>query len=490
MFARIQEACQTLSWGNFFGRTLPCVLLVASLAGCIRPVGPDYEQPDVVVADRWHQDIVEGLAEGDADYQTWWQALEDPQLDSLISRAGQNNLDLKLAYARIAEARAQLGIAKGERYPDLDGFGASQRQRLSEGVSGLVPPPAKRTDTFRDIGVEAIWELDLWGRVRRSVESAEANYEASLENYRDVMVVLFADVGSNYLLLRALQERLRLALANVELQRETLKLVEARNKAELAPKLEVRQAELNLATTESAVPALQAAIVQTINRIGVLLGEQPGVLHAELQGSAPIPGPPASVATGIPADLVRRRPDVRLAERNLAAQTARIGIATAALYPNFFIAGDFSYLTASGSLFDSGNQSWSLGPFFSWNLFDGGRVRSAIDVEEARTEQLLAIYEQTVLRALQDVDDSLVGYAEERKRLAALERSEIAAADATRLVNELYKRGLTDFQNVLDTERSLFGQQDLLAESKGNVMLNLISIYRSLGGGWANDETP
>jgi NodT family efflux transporter outer membrane factor (OMF) lipoprotein len=291
-------------------------------------------------------------------------------------------------------------------------------------------------------------------------------------------------------LLRALQERLRLALANVELQRETLKIVEARNKAELAPKLEVRQAELNLATTESAVPALQAAIVQTTNRIGILLGEQPGVLHAELQGSAPIPAPPASVAMGMPADLVRRRPDVRRAERNLAAQTARIGVATAALYPNFFIAGDFSYLTASGSIFDSGNQQWSLGPFFSWNLFDGGRVRSAIDVEEARTEQLLAIYEQTVLRALQDVDDSLVGYAEERKRLAALTRSEIAAADATRLVQELYKRGLTNFQNVLDTERSLFGQQDLLAESEGNVMLNLISIYRALGGGWANDETP
>lgn len=468
---------------------LPLAALFLILAGCIRPVGPDFEQPDLVVADRWHQDLVAGLADGEADYQTWWLALQDPQLDSLINRASQKNLDLKLAYARIAEGRAQLGIVKGERYPELEGFGSAQRLRLSEGVSAVMPPPQERLDNFSELGVQASWELDLWGRVRRSVESAEASYAASLENYRDVMVVLYADVGSNYVLLRTLQERLRLASANVELQRETLDIVEARYRAELAPLLEVRQAELNLATTESTIPGLEAAIVQTINRLGVLLGEQPGVLNPELESSAVIPSPPGSVATGIPADLVRRRPDIRRAERELAAQNALIGVATAALYPNFFIAGDFSYVTAAGSLFDSGNESWSIGPFFSWNLFNGGRVRSAIDVEEARTEQLLAVYEQTVLRSLQDVDDSLVAFAEERKRLLALQRSEIAAADATRLVNALYKRGLTNFQNVLDTQRSLFGQQDLMAESSGNVMLNLISIYRALGGGWTDDET-
>lgn len=479
----------TVSRPVFSGTILPVAMLLANLTGCIRPIGPDHEQPEFVVADRWHQDLVAGLADGEADYQTWWLTLQDPQLDSLIERASRSNLDLKLAYARIAEARAQMGIVKGDRYPELDGFGSAQRQRSSEGVNAAVPPPAGRSDTFRQLGVEAIWELDLWGRVRRSVESAEASYAASLENYRDVMVVLYADVGSNYVLLRTLQERLRLARANVELQRETLGIVEARYRAELAPLLDVRQAQLNLATTESAIPGLEAAIVQTINRLGVLLGEQPGALNQELASSAVIPSPPGSVATGIPADLVRRRPDIRRAERELAAQTARIGVATAALYPNFFIAGDFSYVTAAGSLFDSGNESWSIGPFFSWNLFNGGRVRSAIDVEEARTEQLLAIYEQTVLRSLQDVDDSLVAFAEERKRLLALQRSEIAAVDATRLVNELYKRGLTNFQNVLDTERSLFGQQDLLAESSGNVMLNLISIYRALGGGWTDDET-
>jgi multidrug efflux system outer membrane protein len=481
--------CMFVSRPNIPVAILPLAALFLILAGCIRPVGPDHEQPDIVVADRWHQDLVAGLADGEADYQTWWLALQDPQLDSLIDRASQRNLDLKLAYARIAEGRAQLGIVKGERYPELDGFGSAQRLRLSEGVSAVMPPPQERLDNFSELGVQASWELDLWGRVRRSVESAEASYAASLENYRDVMVVLYADVGSNYVLLRTLQERLRLARANVELQRETLDIVEARYRAELAPLLEVRQAELNLATTESTIPGLEAAIVQTINRLGVLLGEQPGVLNPELESGAVIPSPPGSVAMGIPADLVRRRPDIRRAERELAAQNALIGVATAALYPNFFIAGDFSYVTAAGSLFDSGNESWSIGPFFSWNLFNGGRVRSAIDVEEARTEQLLAIYEQTVLRSLQDVDDSLVAFAEEQKRLLALQRSEIAAADATRLVNALYKRGLTNFQNVLDTQRSLFGQQDLMAESSGNVMLNLISIYRALGGGWTDDET-
>ncbi len=466
-------------------RVLPAAILTASLAGCIRPVGPDYQAPEIVTADQWHQALVAGFDAGEADFQTWWKDFNDPQLDSLIERAAQDNLDVRLASARIAEARAFLGIATGERYPDVNGVGGAQRRRASGGIlPGLQPSP----NNFTNVGVEASWEFDLWGRVKRSVESASANYAASVENYRDVLVILYADIGSNYVQLRQLQERLHFARSNVETQRETLSIVEARYKAELAPALDLRQAELNLATTESSIPELEKSIIQTINRLNVLLGLQPGELYDELLVAGQIPPPPETLVVGIPADLTRRRPDIRRAERNLAAQTAAVGVAAAGLYPSFFLAGDFGYSTVGGSLLESRNETWSVGPFFSWNLFDGGRVRNAIRVEEARTEQLLAIYEQTVLRSLQDVEDSLVAFAEERKREESLQRAVVASLEAVRLVRELYKRGLTDFQNVLDSQRSLFIQQDRLAESRGNVTLNLISVYRAVGGGWSAEE--
>ncbi len=447
-------------------------------------VGPDYERPQLIVADRWHQELVGGMIDGEATYQTWWVGLGDPTLVSLIERAQFQNLDLKLATARIAEAQAQLGIATGGQMPDVNGSGFVQRTRFSEGNQIIVAPPQQRPDTFRDIGIKSSWEIDLWGRVRRSIEAATASYEASLENHRDVQVVLSAVVGASYVQLRTLQQRLQFARANVELQRETLALVVARNLAELAPDLEVRQAEFNLAITESALPDLEAAILQTINQLSTLLGEQPGALRQELQTASPIPQLPVSVPTGIPAEVIRQRPDIRAAERVLAAQTALVGVTTTALYPNFFLLGDFSYATAAGGLFNGGNEAWSLGPFFSWNLFDGGRVRNAIHVEEAQTDQALIAYERTVLGALQDVEDSLIGFAMERERQAALQRGADAVAEADRLVRELYRQGLTNFQNVLDTQRSLFSQQDRLAESSGAVVLELISIYRSLGGGW------
>ncbi len=463
------------------------LLLVATiiLGGCVRPVGPDYERPEFVTNDQWHQQLVAGMDTGEAAYQSWWIALGDPQLNSLIERATAQNLDIRIAAARINESRALLGIAAGERFPDVDGSGSASRQQLSQGSSGA---PVGGPQNATAVGIGATWELDLWGRVSRTIEVAAASYEASIENYRDVQVVLYADIGSNYVELRKLQQRLRYARENIEAQRKTLDIVAARYKAELAPKLDLRQAELNHASTEASIPRLEIAILQTINRLSVLLGQAPGALRAKLMPIGDIPALPQALAVGIPADLARRRPDVRRAERNLAAQTASIGVATSALYPNFFISGDFGYATVGGELVATNNETWGVAGLFSWNLFDGGRVRNAIRVQEARTEQLLAAYEQTVLRSLQDVEDSLIGFAEERKRVDSLVRAEAASLDAVTLVNELYKRGLTDFQNVLDTERTLFVQQDELAQSRGDVALNLISIYRALGGGWSAGE--
>ena len=453
----------------------------ALLVGCIT-VGPDYEPPEVVVDDEWHQALVDNM-DTSAAAPDWWSSLQDPKLGELIERAQSGNLSLALAVARVDEAERFLGIARGERVPDVDAIGGVTRSKSQLNVL----PNVDSVDDFGDARAEATWELDFWGRVRRTIESSQANYEATVEAYRDTLVLLNAQVASNYVFLRTTQERLRLANENVTRQRETLRLTEARNRAQLAPELDVQQAKLNLASTEAAVPALEALILQTINNLSVLLGEQPGELVAELAPAQAIPNPPNVLAVGFPADAVRNRPDVRRAERNLAAQTARIGIATTALYPNFFLTGDFGYAGVGGDYFDSNNETWSLGPVFSWNLFDGGRVRNSIGVEEARTEQALAIYEASVLEALRDTENSLVAYATEQRRLQALGRSVDAASASADLVRTLYRSGLTRFENVLLTERSLFAQQDLQAISRGDVVQNVISVYRAIGGGWSTE---
>ena len=460
-----------------------------TLGGCAFTVGPDYEAPTPVDIDRWAQAVESEFGDASSPMYGWWELLQDETLNDLIERAHRDNLDLDAAVARVQESRALLAIASSARVPDLTGSGGAERGRGSDGISPAAPPQ-ERTDTVRELGLQSTWELDLWGRVRRSVESASASYEASVEDLRDIVVVVYAQIGANYVLLRTLQERLRLAKANVRLQRETLALVEARNRAQLAPLLDVRQAELNLAVTESAVPSIEASIATTLHQLSVLVGEPPNTLSAELGVSKPLPPVPATLLASMPADTIRQRPDIRSAERRLAAQTAQIGVATADLYPNFFLSGDFGYATAAGSLFERDYRSWGLGTVFSWNLFNAGRVRNSIEVEEARTEQALVNYEQTVLFALQEVEDSLVSFARERERLAALGRSVTAADQADELVREQYRQGLTNFQNVLDTQRSLFEQQDQYADSQGLVLLNLIAAYQAFGGGWNVLGTP
>jgi len=449
------------------------------LSACIT-VGPDYEPPEVVVADEWHQSLVDNMDSSAASVD-WWSSLNDPKFNEIIERAQSGNLSVAIAIARIDEAERFLGISRGERFPDVDASGGVTRAKSQLNVL----PDVESVDEFGDAGVGATWELDFWGRVRRTIESSQASYEATVEAYRDTLVLLNARVATNYVFLRTNQERLRLANENVLRQQETLRLTEARNRAQLAPDLDVEQAKLNLASTEAAVPALESLILQTINNLSVLLGEQPGDLMAELVPPKSIPDPPGVLSVGFPADAVRNRPDVRRAERALAAQTARIGIATSALYPNFFLTGDFGYAGVGGDYFDNDNETWSIGPFFSWNLFDGGRVRNSIGVEEARTEQALAAYEASVLEALRDTENSLVAYATEQRRLQALDRSVAAAAASADLVRILYRSGLANFENVLITERTLFNQQDLQAVSKGEVVQNAISVYRAVGGGWS-----
>ncbi len=463
-------------------------LLALLVSGCA--VGPDYRQPATDLPDAWHQAIRAELGADHDQLATWWTAFKDDQLAELVTRTRANNRTLQLAAARVREARARSRVARGDFFPSVRANGTAVRQRLGEETNPVLPPGLDREDEFYQLGGDAVWELDLWGRVRRANESARASVEASIEAYRDTLVVLTAEVARNYIDVRTLQQRMTHARENIALQTETLKLVRARNDAGLVPDLDVSQAELNLARTESTLPPLGAALAEAIHRLDVLVGAPAGTLAAELENAQPIPVAPTTLVTGLPADLLRQRPDVRQAERSLAAQTARIGVATAELYPRFTLGGTLSLEAFDAdNLLTSGAAGYGFGPAFRWRLFEGGRVRGAIQTEEARTEQALQQYEQTVLVALQDVESALAGYAHAVDRQQSLARAVTAATKSADLVKELYRTGLTDFQNVLDSEQSRAQQMDQLASNSGAICQQVVRLYRALGGGWIAADT-
>jgi multidrug efflux system outer membrane protein len=476
------------------------ISLVMLTSACT--VGPDYEPPDLTttVPDQWHTVVETEMAADTTDLEMWWISLNDSLLTDLIRRAEFGNLDLQAAVGRVAEARAIRGIARGGYWPDIFLGGAYSYQKLSEnglqGAASATPPgeggdeasSALLADPFDSwiFGLDMRWEIDLFGRIRRTVEASDARLQASVEDYRDVLVTLYAEVGSAYVDARTFQTRLDFARQNVQSQQYSLELTRDRFRAGLTSGLDVAQAEQNLAQTESTIPRLEIGLEVALNRLAVLLGEAPGALHDELRTDTGLPDPDDKVAYGIPADLLRRRPDIRQSERLLASQTARIGIATADLYPTLSLGGsvglealDFEDLSEGTSLF------WSIVPQISWPIFTGGKIRNQIRAEEARTQQALAAYELTVLAALEEVQNALVAYGQEKVRRDRLLEAVQASQRAVDLVETQYLSGLTNFQNFLDAQRSLFRQQDELAESAGEVVNNLITLNRALGGGWA-----
>ena len=470
-------------------RRLSLFLASLALTGCAA-VGPNYEPPEVPVPDAWPNAAVAGLSEGNATLQTWWRALGDPTLESLVQRAQKSSLTLEEAAARVQEARGLLGATRGDRIPDGAAAGSAQRFKGSDNSQlGQIAPNGLQTTNLYDIGVGASWEIDVFGRVRRSVESATTAYEASIENYRDVLVSLLAEVARSYVDLRTSQARLGYAEKNIKAQRTSLLLTRDMLNEGATSKLDVAQAESNLHTSEASIPRFKIAANSAVNRLAVLLGETPGSLTTELADSKPIPSPPGEVATGIPADLLRQRPDVRRAERLLASQTARIGVATAALYPRFSLSGFFGFqATDAGNLFDSSSKTWGVALPVRWTIFDGGRIRSFINVEEARAEQQLARYELSLLTAYEEVENALLAYALEQYSARSLRQAAKASSEAVDLVEVQYRSGLTNFQNLLDMQRFLFRQEDELAVSEGQVIQNLISLYSALGGGWDADS--
>jgi len=459
------------------------VLAILILTGCAT-VGPDYLPPKTLVSKDWHTQLKGGLATGVMGPQTlaaWWTTLNDPTLSSLVERAAAGNLDLKKAWARVREARARRGVTKAELFPTLDATGSASWSRSSKDTG-----TAKTSDIY-SASFDAGWELDIFGGVRRSVEAAEADLQANYEDLRNVLVSLLGEVALNYIEVRTFQARLTVAEANLEAQKETYQLTLWRYQAGLTDELAVEQARYNLENTRSQIPTLRIGLEEAKNRLAVLLGEQPGTIHKELEERNPIPVPPLEVAIGVPADVLRQRPDLRKAERQLAAQTARVGVATADLYPKFTLGGSIGLETLSlSNLSSSGSWTLSGGPRITWPIFKAGAIRQKIEIQSALQEQYLIAYEATVLSSLEEVENALLAYAEEQHRRDGLRKATEAAQKAVELAQQKYQAGLTDFSNVLDAERSLLSLQDQLVQSEGKISSNLVRLYKALGGGWTS----
>jgi len=458
------------------------------MLGACAAVGPDYVEPKIEVSDAWHTRIADQAAKGpEATLQTWWTVFDDADLGRLIERARSGNLDLMTAASRVRAARANLAITSGARLPAVGATGRTSRNQQSDDgpLQQVAPAGGFQPQSLNELGLDASWEIDLFGRIRRSVESATAQYQGTLETERDVMVVLFAEVAGNYIAVREYQNRLVYARQNIEIQKKALELARVRYGSGLSSRLDVVQAQATLGITEATLPNLRTGRDQALNRLAVLLGVEAGTLQEEFAATADIPSPTGHIALGLPLDVVRQRPDIRAAERRLAAQTAQIGVATAALYPQFTLSGFVGLQSRSvGDLFNGDSKMWGVSLPFSWNLYDGDRIRSNIELQKALTEQRLLEYRQSVLKALAEVENALAAYNNERERQAALRKAVAAARDGAQLALVQYDTGLSDYTDVMTMQRDLFQLQELMAASQAQVDLQLIALYKAVGGGW------
>ncbi len=448
-----------------------------------RAVGPDYKKPVIPSPPNWNADLSEGLRASAIDDDTlahWWTTLNDSTLESLIERAVRGNLDLRRAEVSLREARAERGVAQSARFPTITTSGLASFNRGSDKMGNSA------TVGLFSSGFDAGWEADFFGGVRRSIEAADATVEAGQESLRDTLVSLVAEVALNYVEVRQFQRQLSIAEDNLALQQDSLRLAQQRYDAGLTGRLDVDQARYAVADTQSRIPVIQTDLAQAKNRLAVLLGANPGELSNELRQAAPIPVGPAQLAVGIPADALRRRPDVRRAERILAARTANIGVATAARYPHFGLVGSIGYdFITKGNPLSLGNLIGSLGTSAFYTLFDAGRLRQQVEIQNTLQEQAFLDYQASILLSLQDVEDALVAYADQQVRRRSLQEAAEAAGRAVETVRANYVAGLVDFQPVLESQRSLLSFQDQLAQTDGAVTSELIRLYKALGGGWA-----
>ncbi len=466
------------------------MLCLLAAAGCTA-VGPDYESPGLVPQEPWHSPMIQGLTLEQANPEhlaQWWQIFNDPILSDLIDQAILANLDLRLALARVTQYRALREIEGADTRPTLDTSGSAAWTGTSnEKGKGTV-------DTAYTAGLTAGWEIDLFGRIRRSIEAANADLAAQQEALRDVLISLVADLAQSYIEVRTYQARLAVVRESITSQTESRQLTLWRYQAGLTDELALRQASYNLESAKSRIPTLESSLSATMNRVAVLTGRRPGWVHTLLSDVVSLPELSPTVAVGLPADVIRRRPDIREAENELMAQTARVGVATADLYPSLSLAGSIGVEGISpgrlaGNITDPSHWLRKIMTSVSWNLFDAGAIRKKILVQSALQKQALIRYESAILDAVEEVENCLVNYANEQTRHDILVRAVAEAGQAEQLAQKKYLAGLTDFTAVLDAQRTQLSFRNDLAESRGTMVSNLILLYKALGGGWAPIET-
>jgi len=457
-------------------------LLLLALASGAKVTAQGSESRD------WAAKSIRGTSTEQPPNTDWWNSFHDEELTRLIHRAVANNLDLQLAAARVDEARAARGVAKSAFYPSV-GLTTSA-ERLRERVP--VFNPGTNTAAFHpvelnnfQVGFDSAWEIDVFGRIRNEVKAASANVRSAEENRRDVLLALLGEVASSYADLRGFQLRLEIAENNIQTQEDTVHLTQARAAAGLATQLDVSRAVAELETTNAVVPSLRSAISASIHRISVLVGQEPGALQRELEASAPVPVVPPEVPVGLPSDLLKRRPDVRRADDEIAAAAANVKAAKADYFPKFTLFGSAGrQATQLHDLSLSLGNFFAVGPAISLPIFTGGRIHSNIAVQNARWKETQLLYRSTVLTSLEETENALVNYSEEQERRDRLQAAVSQSQTALELSRELYRSGLGDFLAVLDAQRQLYGNEDLLAESQTAVTTNLIALYKALGGGW------
>ncbi len=453
-------------------------LAAAILSACA--VGPDYKAPETKSAEKF--DGVGTPYSTDQGVATFWKTFDDAKLDQLVSEATKSNYDVRIALSRVAEARALKRNSAFDLAPSINAGGGYTKTKFAQDQAIAGSP--RHTELY-DAGFDAAWELDFFGRVRRGLEASDAELGATVAAERDALVIVTAEVTRTYFELRGFQQQLDVAQRNVVNQQSTLDLAKARLEAGSGTEFDTARAQAQLSTTTGTIAPLEAAVARSIHRLSVLVGREPGALSAELAPPRDLPALPGIVPVGDPAGMLRRRPDIQVAERQLAGATARIGVAVADLFPRVTFTGSVGYVSAtSGGLGDSGSEAYTIAPGISWAIFDLGHVQARIAASQAHRDGALLQYEKTVLNALEETENSLVTHARARERLVHDEAAFKASSTAAGLARVRYENGASDFLQVLDAERTLLESEDQLARSRTDAATSLIAVYKALGGGW------
>ncbi|MDG6025592.1 MAG: efflux transporter outer membrane subunit [Candidatus Brocadia sp.] len=466
--------------------------MALALSGCA--VGPDFVKPKAKIQENWSEKADTRVATQTAVESQWWKAFNDPTFDQLVKLAYQQNLPLQITGLRILEARARLGIAIGRQFPQQqEVFGGVTREEISDNA----PNSSFRDQNFLDyqVGFDAVWELDFWGKFRRDVQASYANLIATEADYDDALVSLTAEVARTYTVIRTFEVRIELTRENARVQEEGLEIAMSRFRNGVVTELDVAQARSLLESTRASIPQLQSGLRQAQNALSTLLGQPPGAIQTLLDGHKGIPTAPAEVAISVPAELLRRRPDIRSAELSAAAQCARIGIAKADLYPSFSLFGEIGFQSSSeggvqsnhadiDNLFDASSFYYAFGPQVKLPFFNYGRIENNIRVQDARFQQLIVNYQNAVLRAAQESEDALIGFLKAQEATAFTQNSAQAARRSVEIALVQYREGAVDYQRVLDTQRALLQEEIRLTETRSSIATNLIALYKALGGGW------